>query len=416
MRGLVGIDTIGAEGLAESLRVSDSGLLVSGQHPMLTIDNLRKIAPKEPKLEGAEWSRNTLYAENSVVVTANRQYRAKAQNKNMAPAENPGVWEEWDGFSAWLGSQRDKSISKMLMRFQSEKISSKASKTLLENKYLFETTGRMSDVIRNTGDVVGLEIVCPRYQSVTVQVRKIGLQMRGIGEVKVYLYHSSRMEPLREFSLNRRRDGGMEWFDVGDLYLSYANSDIDAGGAYYLVYNQNELPEGCEAVNKNWDWSKGPLCPSCNKMDYENYTKWSKMVGVMPFKVRPTDGGGMWDAETSVAMPNHSFGFNLQLSVTCDLTNFIIENKMEFADVLAKQMAVDMLMTLFYNPNARVNINIQDTNYNNLYADLNGSEMKNRTGMRYELEQAYKAVDMGTRGLDKICLPCANKGIRVKAI
>lgn len=417
LRNLVGIDSNDGS-LASSLQGSESGLYLTSMHPMLNIPMLRKIAPTEDKTSfvGSAWSKTKRYAEGDVVVYLTVQYRCLVSNKNLPPNANPTYWEEYDAFSAYLGSMRDGSISKMLMRFQSEKITNKASKVLLENKYLFETTGRMQDTIKNTNSMVGLEIIVPRYPSVSTQIKKIGLQMVGTGDVTIYVYHSSRTEPLYEYTFTRTRNGGMQWFDISDLFLSYADSKIDAGGAYYIVYNQDELPEDCVAVNKNWDWSVGPLCTACNKIDFNNYTMWSKLLQITPFKVNPTDDGTLWDISDMSPMYHKSYGLNLQVNITCDLTNFIIDHKLEFADVLSKQMALDMLTSMFYNPYSRINIDTQNGNFNALYSDINGSEMKNKTGLRYELEQAYKAIDIGTRGLDKICLPCANKGLRVKVI
>jgi hypothetical protein len=71
---------------------------------------------------------------------------------------------------------------------------------------------------------------------------------------------------------------------------------------------------------------------------------------------------------------------------------------------------------LYYNSENRININSQNGNYNTIYYDIVGEPSKYGTGMRSELEKAYKAIDLDTRGIDKICLPCGNKGIRVGSI
>lgn len=410
LRGLVGY-----EGMGGGLGESKSGLYVQGQHCMLDLSVLRKICPEESGEEVPDWKSNHRYVGGEYVGYLGKRYVAAYGSIGRAPKDNPGVWVEADGFGKWLWDMREKAVAKVLTRFESDKVLMKNSKVLLENKALYETTGRLSDTIKNSGSFVGFEIVPPRYPSVSVKIRRIGLQMKGTGTVKVYLYHSSCPEPLREVNVVRRRNGSMEWAEVEDLYLTYVGADVDAGGSYYLVYNQDELPEGCEAVNKEYDWSKAP-CQTCNKMDYTSWKQWSKLITVTPFKVPVTEDGMLWDLEDMMPTVQSSYGINIQFTVTCDLTNFIRENSMEFANVVAKQLALDLLMVAYYNPSCRVNINMSNGNMNNLYYEINGDPNKNGTGMRAELERAYKSVEIGTRGLDKICLPCGNRGIRIKTL
>ena len=52
---------------------------------------------------------------------------------------------------------------------------------------------------------------------------------------------------------------------------------------------------------------------------------------------------------------NNNYGLNLELTISCDITDFIIEQRMLFQDVIAKQVAVDMLREFAYNANVRTN-------------------------------------------------------------
>ena len=98
-----------------------------------------------------------------------------------------------------------------------------------------------------------------------------------MGEITLYLMHSSRMEPVKIITCNRTRSGSMEWFDLEDTFIQYMSEDNDAGGSWYLVYNQNDLPSGNLAVNKGRDWSARP-CYSCDVDEYTGWNIWSKYI------------------------------------------------------------------------------------------------------------------------------------------
>lgn len=427
LRDVVGFERDVNFNLAESLTRDISGLTVQGQHPLLNLSMLRKIAPVDLAITSTEWEENRLYNIDDMVVYNGVQYRFLGRNQGafnedfndsfditLPPDQQPAYWEEMDAFSKWLFDFRDRSISQVVSRFLVEKLNNGKSKTLLEDKYLFETTGRMSDTIINTGSFVGFQIKCPRYKGVSVKIKKVGLQMKGTGRVRMYLYHSSQTTPLKEVAFTRHKNGSMEWFSTDELRLNYVGANHDAGGVYYLVYDQNDIGEQV-AINKVYDWSKAP-CGTCNRIDYNNYMAWSKMVEIVPFKVPTTEKGELWDVADVVPTMSQNYGLNLQISVECDTTDIVLEHKMAFANVIAKQFAVDLLTTLYYNPATRVNIDVQNGNFNTIYADLNGDQMKSKTGMRYELEQAYKAVSIDLGGMDKICLPCTKRGVKVRAI
>jgi hypothetical protein len=53
---------------------------------------------------------------------------------------------------------------------------------------------------------------------VTAKIERIGLQMTGAtGVVRVYLFHSSQVEPIAVQDLEfTKTNGGFQWFDMKD--------------------------------------------------------------------------------------------------------------------------------------------------------------------------------------------------------
>lgn len=338
-------------------------------------------------------------------------------------------WAETNPFSEWLENKTKASIQKAIIRYCNEKIAQGTYKTLCENRTLFDGTGRLVDVVKNRKNLVGFEITPVRAKGVTVKINKIGLQFTEPGEYTLYLMHSSMDAPVKIIKLNKIRKNSIEWFSLSDVYLPYQSEDNDAGGSWYLCYFQSELPEGSQAIKKDKDWSKEP-CNSCSRREYLAWMAWSKYIEVHPFfvneeLVEATNSNSdfekqtlhLWDVENNQYTYNNNYGLNLEITISCDITDFIIEQRMLFQDIIAKQVAVDMLREFAYNANVRTNRHSINASRPDILYEIDGdsSSMK-KSGLSYQLDMAFKAIKLSTEGIDRVCLPCKNNGVKYRTV
>lgn len=363
--------------IAEELTVSESGLYFQQVHPLLTLQNLTCIAP------------------------------SNLDNYT---------------FSEWLQAKTKASIAKAITTYCTLGTIQNAQKALCENKMLFTGTARLANTIKNKQNVVGFEIVPIRSKGIVTKINKVGLQFTKAGTYKLYLMHSSSSEPIKTLEFTKVKDNTMEWFDTPDLILPYQSADTDAGGSWYLCYRQDELPEDSKAIRKDRDWSKQP-CRGCSRTDFISWQAWSKYLEIHPFYVNSeivenTDSGiQLWDIEYNEYTYDTNYGLNLEVTVACDLTDFIIEHRLLFQDVIAKQVAVDLLREFAYNANVRTNRHsINASRIDILYETDGDSSSMKKSGLSYQLEQAFRAINLNTEGLDKVCRPCKNNGIKYKTI
>ena len=367
--------------ISEALTHSESGMYFQQAHPLLTLQNLMCIAP---------------------------------DFKNVP---NGLTYDEQ--FSKWLESKTRASILKAVSRFINDKIIKGTGKQLLENRALFDTTGRISDTIKNKNNLVGFEIVPVRSAGVTTKINKIGLQFTEPGVYEIFIFHSSSLEPVYALSFEKKKKYAAEWFEVKDVYLPYKGKDSDTGGSWYICYKQSTLPENSMAIQKKYDWSKGP-CKACSKREYDAWQLWSKYIEIHPFYVNEEhinalddNAVEMWDIEKNVYEYDTNYGLNLELSVGCDITDFIVSQKSLFADIIMKQLAVDMLREFAYNASVRTNRHSINASRLDILYEVDGdSSSLKKSGLNYQLELAYKAIDFTTRGIDGICMPCVNNGIK----
>lgn len=414
-------DTSGLK-ISDALTVSESGLYFQQIHPLLTLQNMSCIAPDFNNITFPEYNSEKEYSKGNVVDYQGTQYKALQKAQGKQPDIESEYWVETNLFSEWLESKTKASIQKAIARYCNEKTVEGTNKPLCESRTLFDGTGRLVDTVKNKKNLVGFEIIPVRAKGVTTKINKICLQFTKAGEYTLYLMHSSMDAPVKIIKLNKIRDNSAEWFTVDDLYLPYQSEYNDAGGSWYLCYFQSELPEGSQAIRKNKDWSKEP-CGSCSRRELLAWMAWSKYLEIHPFFVNEElintedESLHLWDVENNQYTYDNNYGLNLEVTVSCDITDFIVEQRMMFQDVIAKQVAVDMLREFAYNSNVRTNRHsINASRLDILYeVDGDSSSMK-KSGLSYQLDMAFKAIKLSTSGIDRVCLPCRNNGIKYRTV
>lgn len=408
--------------ISDALTVSESGLYFQQIHPLLTLQNMSCIAPDFKNITFPEYNSEKEYSKGNVVDYQGTQYKALQKAQGKQPDIESEYWVETNLFSEWLESKTKASIQKAIARYCNEKTVEGTNKPLCESRTLFDGTGRLVDTVKNKKNLVGFEIVPVRAKGVTTKINKICLQFTKAGEYTLYLMHSSMDAPVKIIKLNKIRDNSAEWFTVDDLYLPYQSEYNDAGGSWYLCYFQSELPEGSQAIRKDKDWSKEP-CGSCSRRELITWMAWSKYLEIHPFFVNEElintedESLHLWDVENNQYTYDNNYGLNLEVTVSCDITDFIVEQRMMFQDVIAKQVAVDMLREFAYNSNVRTNRHsINASRLDILYeVDGDSSSMK-KSGLSYQLDMAFKAIKLSTSGIDRVCLPCRNNGIKYRTV
>lgn len=407
--------------ISDTLTMSESGIYFQQIHPLLTLHNISCIAPDFKNIAFQEYNSENEYDKGNMVDYHGVQYKALQKAQGKQPDIESSYWVETNLFSEWLESKTKASIQKAITRYCTEKIVDKTNIPLCENRTLFDGTGRLIDTVKNKKNLVGVEIISARAKGVTTKINKICLQFTKAGEYTLYIMHSSMDKPVKTIKLTKIRDNSAEWFTVDNLYLPYQSEYNDAGGSWYLCYLQSELPKESQAIRKDKDWSKGP-CGSCSRKELLAWAAWSKYFEVHPFFVNEEfidkdDDLHLWNIENNQYTYDNNYGLNLEVTIGCDITDFIIEQRTMFQDIIAKQVAVDMLREFAYNANVRTNRHSINASKLDILYEIDGdsSSMK-KSGLSYQLDMAFKAIKLSTSGIDRICLPCKNNGVKYRVV
>lgn len=414
----------------DNLTQSESGLTFQGAHPLCTLNNVCAMVPDDYFMHYPVWAETKTYEKGSKVRHDNRVWVANDMSIGNEPNDESNIWQRFNMVSDYIETLTRNGINTAIQRFVQEKQLRNETKTLLERRTFFDGAARLNATIDTTAKLVGFEIIPVRGMGVTLRINRIGLQMvGGTGNVRLYLFHSSQVAPMRVIDVNfTNTNGGFQWFsfDADPIYLPYiagGSADAqgnDAGGAWFLCYDQNALPMGMEALNVSKDWSREP-CGTCNIGSVESWRELTKYLQVSPFCIHAPDDFAqypeMFDIAGVAYTNTRNYGMNCEISVECDLTDFIISQRQIFAPVIQKQVAADMLRTLALNPDVRVNRNQSNASKMDILYEIDGNTNGTRPGgLGYDLSMAYRALAVDTRGIDRVCLSCNNHGVKYRTV
>lgn len=392
------------EQLTDNLLISESGLFFQGVHPLLTIKNIKNLAPFLNDITRPEWDNAENYKTGAVVYVgqSSNKFEALRDNVGLSPDSNSDDWRPYTEFSGWLSKKVRSSIIKALSSWKNHVKSDYPAKSLLENKVLYDGTGRLSETETNSGKCAGIEFTATKDRGINTVLERVGLQFTQAGSVTLYLFHSSKESSVDSITLNYTTANSVQWFDLG-WSIPYHSETVDVGGSYYVRYKQSEIPG--QAINKVMDYSQTSQGYVSRSND------WSKYLKASPFTSNESDDLG--DIDSNSYYHSKNYGLNFKISVKCDYTDFIIDQRDIFREVIYYQVGVDLLKELLYNPNSRIN---ESSGFDSqrLGFEVFGDTQGRPSGLNYDLMQAIKSAKIDTGGISKYCLGCQEPPIRFK--
>jgi len=384
-----------------------SGLYMSDFHPLLNTDNLEGISFNYTGYDAH--SLTATYNTGDYAISSDISWVSKT-DANVGNAVAVGTY--WKtGLSEWFLDSYNASLNKLIARLSVHKKLAGASKTYLDNVQLFDGTSHNSDTITTSGRFVGFELELKKYNNVKAVVDRVGLRFtQAQTDLTLYLFHSSRNTAIATATVSTNTGYNFEWKTPSwELpYVDYSGN-TDAGGKWYVGYFEDDISGN--AINRSYDFSSAP-CNGCGGSDESYYNLWSKYVTIKPIQVSTLNGTDLFDISKVGYNWTQTWGLNLALSVKTDFTEMAVNNKMLWVDPLGKQFAVDMLETMAYSGNTRINTKAANGELMALQA-LTGAE--GVKGMSELLEESLRGLAEDFANISPV-LSTERKGITYGAI
>jgi hypothetical protein len=229
-------------------------------------------------------------------------------------------------------------------------------------------------------------------------INEIGLQFAGEEEFKLYLFHSSKSEPLEEVDVTTTGKANWDWKKI-DWELSSMTTEQLNGGVFIVGYYQDDIVSN--AINyTNFNWDNGH-CGGCNDPHYSVWKSIRNNFLIYPIYV-PSGSWGikgeMFDLNKALYTNNQSFGLNFKFTVRCDLTDFFIQNKFVFKNLLSLKVVHKILNDMKFSQ--QIN-SVEENIKMMIIRDLEGDIETKLTNIPSQYNKELKAVACWVKSVSK---------------
>ena len=366
------------EQIQDDITVSKTGQYYNDFHAMITLDNIISIVKDDSEFVYPDFVEGDEYKVGAKVQHDDKTF-IKIGEGATVPGANEDDWKEYHYLSSWIETKTNAFIIQAFNEWYYKKSELKTGNGVLSYDVLFANPGDATDandiVLVSEGERVGLKIKTGKSIHMKHVCHALAFQMEQNQEFTVNVYDMQKQDPIFTKLINYQGGGLQEWHEV--------NFKMQGGGEYRIEYVSPST------LNSPITSMHGAEMP---------YTKFYKVEGMR-------DG----DKE------NENFGIDLKLSVSCDYTQLIIDQKEVFIDLVGKRVAMGFLREFIYNPNARLNRNEKNVDDQQLLYEIDGDSQGtkgNNNGLAKQYEKALNAVGFDRSNIDSVCLPCQRNGLR----
>jgi hypothetical protein len=273
---------------------------------------------------------------------------------------------------------------------------------VLEDSTLLNKYGWTKDMITNQNRFVGMQIRVKDLTALKAIITEVGLQFSGVETFDLYLYHSSKSGPLQTFSRTTTGSNSWDW-QKHNIELSSFKSELFHGGVFIIGYYQEDLTGN--AINySNFNWESG-VCGGCNDPHLKVWRSIKNNFHVFPLYV-PAGSftkDQMFDMNDVIYSKNESFGLNMKFSVRCDLTEFFIQNRFAFKNLLALKVVYKVLNMMKFSQEIN---NVEENIKMMIIRDLEGDIDTKLMNIPTQYDKELKSVSFDISGINGKCLGC----------
>lgn len=306
----------------------------------------------------------------------------------------------------YLRETEDSAIVEMLNEITMMKELSKTSKELVANDVIYNSQGFRTNTIVNESRFVGIRFRPVLSIGLKAIVNRFALQLSDAQtDLKIYLYHTSKVEPIEIFDYTTTTGGQFNWQEI-KWEMKADDADL-SGGMFYLGYYQDDLV-GQAIKYEKLNWRTG-YCGSCDGgANLERYTSIAKYVNMQSFYV--TSGNldlvdrHSFDPDAVIETDTTNWGFNFNVSVTCDLTNFWCDNRMTLRNALGLRVVYRVLKDIQFSTNINY---VEEQLKMMITRDLEGDKETRYINIVDQYNKALKAIKFNHSSINSVCLPCA---------
>jgi hypothetical protein len=285
-----------------------------------------------------------------------------------------------DTLTNYLSTVVTESIPQLLNRVETQKQLQNVGRDIATSDVVFEI-GKKQANITNTSYFCGVSFSLKSSVGLAAVINRIGLYLtQPVTDLDLYLFHSSQESAIDTYQFTTTKVNSFSWLEQR-IEMFYEDG--------------------------NANWLLGP-CGGCGGGYGEANTKYlsiSNHLALCGF-YQPAATVGLFDSELAVKTNTNNWGFNFNITIGCDLTQFWIDNRRVLANVLGMQVAMKVLEMMKFS--SEIN-NVEEGVKIMIVRDLEGANDTGQKPLWSTLNDSVNALILDNGNLNNICLPCARK-------
>ena len=310
----------------------------------------------------------------------------------------------------YLDEVETEAIDILLNKIQTSRQLGNDGNTLTSNDVIYEL-GNKTASLTNESRFCGVSFQLKQQTGISAVINRIGLYLTGaVTDLDLYLFHSSQEQKINSYAFTTTKNNSFSWQEIR-IQLEHDTSEI-TGGTWFFGYYQDDLgAQASQAVRYTAiNWLNG-YCNTCDggikQAKYQTISSKVSMMGFyVPASSLPGDKNESFDPNIIIKTNTNNWGFNFNVSVGCNLSQFWIDNRRSLANVIGLSVAVKVLEDMKFS--SQIN-NIEQSVRLMIVRDLEGAEDSKNTPLWLRLKKATNGLKLDEGNLHKDCLPCARK-------
>lgn len=305
-------------------------------------------------------------------------------------------------------------INQMLEKMVAQKKLNNAGMDLARNNLIYDNVVKNKPII-NESRFVGVEFWMDPTIGLRSMIHRVGLYLtQAQPSLTLYLYNSLQESAVATYTFSSTNANSFTWLAT-DIVLDYSDGTDTSGGVWYLGYYQDDLVgQAIQYDALNW---KNGYCRTCDGgRRSSKYNSVARYVEMSPFYIDASNVpavGTIFDKDDIVYTYDNNYGFNFNISIKCNLTQFWIDNRLTMTQAIGKMVALKVLQMMKASSQvSAVEQNVQI----NIIRDLEGDSDTRQVPYWAQVERAIKATNLDQANVNSICVPCARKGASYGAV
>lgn len=311
----------------------------------------------------------------------------------------------------YLDTVETESITQVLNTIVQDKEIGNYGKDIATNDVIYNVGRHTADII-NESRFCGVMMEVKDSTGIRATINRIGLYLTSaVTDLDLYLFHSSQSTSVATFQFTTTKTNSFSWQEIRRT-LDYDDGAI-TGGTWYIGYYQDDLAtQSSQAVQYSAiNWLNG-YCNQCgnaakqNDISYKSIRNRLFMQGFYVPSASLPAVGTMFDPIVAVKTNSNNWGFNFNITIGCNLTQFWKDNKRTLKNSIGLKVAMNVLEMMKYS--SEIN-NVEEAVKIMIIRDLEGAEDTKNKPLWLKAHIAIKALNLDQSNLNSDCLPCARK-------